>query len=194
MKIFNTGNKSVNLYLLDTGTHRLLIDSGFPNQLHELGRAMRQTGYTVKEIDWLIVTHFHIDHAGAIQQLKNQGVSFLLFDIQAAHVSPMEKMAAGKWQYTPLQMEDHLILPVSASRQFLQSLAIAGEVIETPGHSADSISLVLDSGETFTGDLLAAPLVTDELLPEKKSWATLKHKGARLIYPGHGSAYAINHE
>ena len=70
MNIFNVGNGSVNIYLLDSGTHRLLIDTGFPGTLNDLGRRLRQTGHKVRDIDYLLVTHFHVDHAGMVQELK----------------------------------------------------------------------------------------------------------------------------
>lgn len=39
---------------------------------------------------------------------------------------------------------------------------VYGEILWTPGHSDDSVSLVLDSGIAFTGDL-QPPLASDEL-------------------------------
>jgi len=35
MEIYNVGNNSVNLFLLKSATHNLLIDAGFPGTLHE---------------------------------------------------------------------------------------------------------------------------------------------------------------
>lgn len=191
MNIFNVGNKSINLYLIDSGTHRLLIDAGFPSQLNELGRAMRQTGFKISDIDYLMVTHFHIDHAGAVQELKNEGVRFILFDMQIVHIKAMENLAASKWKYIPLQTADNIVLSAKNSRQFLQQINLQGEVIETPGHTDDSISLVLDSGDTFTGDLLAEHLIMEEVSLSKDSWNRLTSAGAKVIYPGHGNVYEI---
>jgi glyoxylase-like metal-dependent hydrolase (beta-lactamase superfamily II) len=36
----------------------------------------------------------------------------------------------------------------------LASLGVAGKVVRTPGHTADSLCLFLDSGEAFIGDLV----------------------------------------
>ncbi|MDD4971062.1 MAG: MBL fold metallo-hydrolase [Paludibacter sp.] len=191
MKIFSVGNPSINLYLLDSGTHRLLIDSGYPDQLNVLGRQMRQPGFKISDIDYLIVTHFHVDHAGAIQELKSAGVQFILFDIQAAFINPMESMITGKWRYTPLTTQDNLILSPDESAAFFKQLNIDGQVIATPGHSYDSITLLLDSGEAFTGDLLAENLILDEASQEKKSWLKLRSLGAKIVYPGHGPVYTI---
>jgi endoribonuclease LACTB2 len=191
MKIYRIGNMSINIYLLDSGTHRLLVDSGYPDTLNELGREMRTVGFKIREIDFLIVTHFHIDHAGAIQELKNQGVQFVLFDIQQDFIKPMEEMSAGKWRYTPLKRNDHTILPLKDSREFLSRQNIGGQIIATPGHSDDSISLLLDSGDAFTGDLMAEDLTMDENVAAKQSWQNLRQLGARRVYPGHGMIFDL---
>ncbi|HEX8545564.1 MAG TPA: MBL fold metallo-hydrolase [Cytophagaceae bacterium] len=191
MEIFNVGNKSINVYLLVSRTHRLLIDSGFPNSLSGLGREMRKTGFRVSDIDFLIVTHFHIDHAGAIQEIKDQGVKYILLDVQKKYIEPMEKMAVGKWQYTPLKLDDNVFLEAGDSREFLKSIGLKGVIVSTPGHSKDSISMVLDSGEAFTGDLYAQDLLGEIDLEQLQSWKTLKRLGVNNVFPGHGKTYRI---
>ncbi len=71
------------------------------------------------------------------------------------------------------------------SRALLKRLGIDGEIVATPGHSDDSVSLVLDSGEAFTGDL-THPSMADEAATA--SWAKLRAMGAKAVYPGHGPA------
>lgn len=191
MEVFNVGDQSINLYLIVSSTHRLLIDSGYPNSLNNLGREMRKTGFKVRDIDFLIVTHFHIDHAGAIQELKNQGVKYVLIDIQQKHIEPMEKMTLGKWQYIPLKREDNVIIGVDDSREFLKSIGLSGRIVSTPGHSEDSISLVFDSGESFTGDLYAEFLLTEKDSEQIQSWKKLKELGIKEIFPSHGNSYKV---
>ncbi len=47
---------------------------------------------------------------------------------------------------------------------------VRGEILKTPGHSDDSVSLVLDSGMVFVGDLHRPNFVMNEVpyrdLPE----------------------------
>ena len=52
--------------------------------------------------------------------------------------------------------DNNIVLKFAESRQFLASLGLAGEIIATPGHSDDSITLILDDGFAFTGDCLPA--------------------------------------
>lgn len=192
MRIFNVGNNSVNLYLLDSGTHRLLIDCGFPGQLSYTGRQMRETGFRIQDIDFLIVTHFHVDHAGDVQTLRNEGIQFVLVDVQIPFISSMEKMIGHKWKnYLPLQEKGTVIISIADSRTFFKKLNIDGECVHTPNHSEDSICIVLDSGEAFTGDLPAEELLTAGDISLRASWKKLKDLDVRLVYPGHGNKYDL---
>lgn len=58
--------------------------------------------------------------------------------------------------------------------------------IYTPGHTNDSISLVLDDGEAFVGDLYPqdqVPLYNNKILTN--SWHKLKDNGVSLIHFAH---------
>jgi endoribonuclease LACTB2 len=73
-----------------------------------------------------------------------------------------------------------------ATRGAREGLGIAGELIHTPGRSDDSVSLLLDTGEVFTGDLRDPRLIGPEN-PDvvMASWRTLRDRGAKTVYAGH---------
>lgn len=54
----------------------------------------------------------------------------------------------------PINVDGATITKCSESRDFLQSIGVGGEIISTPSHSNDSISLVLDNGTCFVGELV----------------------------------------
>ena len=58
-----------------------------------------------------------------------------------------------KLQYSKINEADATIITCEESRKILSSIGISGEIIYTPSHSEDSISLILDDGECFVGDL-----------------------------------------
>ncbi len=63
---------SINAYLIDTGTKRLLVDTGAgalfgPNGGHLLA-SLRAAGYQPAQIDAVLLTHIHADHSGGLVQ------------------------------------------------------------------------------------------------------------------------------
>jgi glyoxylase-like metal-dependent hydrolase (beta-lactamase superfamily II) len=74
----------------------------------------------------------------------------------------------------------------------LNRVGIRGQIVETPGHSKDSVSLVLDSGLAFIGDLHPPDYVPDEAHEATcQSWKTLLGLNARTVYPAHGNPFPI---
>lgn len=189
-QIINLGNHLVNRYLVVSPTHRLLIDSGYPDSLNELGKQLRPTNFKIQDIDHLICTHYHIDHAGAAQELKNQGLKLIVFEHQVEAIKEMEDIASRKFNYTPIQ-HDNLVLQVNQSEQFLNSIAINGQALITDGHTKDSISILLKSGEVFIGDLFNENAIAENDLLSINSWKTIKEQGGKKVYPGHGEIYYI---
>jgi glyoxylase-like metal-dependent hydrolase (beta-lactamase superfamily II) len=86
-----------------------------------------------------------------------------------------------------------MIVSSVGSRIFLENEGIRGEMIQTPGHSDDSISLVIDQCCAFTGDLpglLLMEAYNDQTL--KDSWKLIQEYNVKKIYPAHGDLYNIN--
>ena len=75
-----------------------------------------------------------------------------------------------------LLLSSHEIISCEKSRKFLSSIGISGEIIHTSSHSEDSISLILDNGSCFVGDL--EPL---EYLEAYDSNPTLKNDWNRIM-------------
>lgn len=55
-----------------------------------------------------------------------------------------------------------MVITFAESRSRLADVGIVGEVVPTPGHSDDSVSLVLDAGAAFTGDLTPRSMAEPE--------------------------------
>ncbi len=67
-------------------------------------------------------------------------------------------------------------------------MGIDGEIVSTPSHSRDSISLLLDDGSCFVGDLERREVLVgyDENLPLQRDWETVTaHRPKKIIY-AHG--------
>jgi glyoxylase-like metal-dependent hydrolase (beta-lactamase superfamily II) len=59
------------IYLVDGGQHKCLIDAGVGIDSEEIIRNIVQDGYSPrKDIDYILVTHAHADHAGGIRTMR----------------------------------------------------------------------------------------------------------------------------
>lgn len=132
----------------------LLIDTDYAGTLPAFYKVLKNAGIRMNDIKYVLATHYHPDHMGLAGQLAEQGIELLLVDIQkeAVHFSDtiFEK---DKLQYRKINENDATIITCAESRKFLSSIGISGEIIHTPSHSEDSISLILDDGSCFVGDL-----------------------------------------
>jgi ribonuclease/clavin/mitogillin len=86
-----------------------------------------------------------------------------------------------------ITLDNNLQLTTGESRAFLERIGLSGVIVSTPGHSDDSVTLVLDEGGAFTGDLPPETAAVAEALDTvRQSWNMIRSLGARTIYPGHG--------
>ncbi|MBL8103231.1 MAG: MBL fold metallo-hydrolase, partial [Anaerolineales bacterium] len=149
---------------------------------------LKRKGNSIQDIRYLLVTHFHPDHAGLTQELKNLGIKHILLDVQVAFIPQMTEFFAGKknYPYVPISTNDSINLQVGESRKFLEGIGLHGEIIHTPGHSDDSVTLILDEGFAFTGDLHPWYVTPEEDMVTKASWDTIQRHKIKTIFPGHG--------
>ena len=117
-------------------------------------RAIKQNGIKVSDIAWVLATHYHPDHMGLIPDLMKQGVKLLLLDTQKDFIHFSDYIfARDRLPFEPVDETKATVISCAESREFLSGIGISGEIIYTPSHSQDSISLILDNGDCFVGDL-----------------------------------------
>lgn len=187
LSIVNVGYKSTNYWVVSVGTRRLLIDCGWPGMFGALEAELQRKGVPLKEITHGFATHFHLDHAGAAQDLKQRGMRLIVTPEQVPFIGGMLTYAKPADHYNEISTQDNLLVTLDDSRDLLASLGLHGELVHTPGHSDDSVSVLLDGGEVFTGDLTHPMFMTEETADVvTASWRTLRERGATTVYPGHG--------
>ena len=186
MNIVNVGYQSTNYYAIDIKNGKLLVDCGWPGTLPQFTKVLQRKGITLNEFKYLLVTHFHPDHAGLVQDLKNQGLKLILPECQMDFITPFAGHFKGKsFPYIEIRQNDNLNLNLEDSRKFLAGIGLSGEIIHTPGHSDDSVTLVLDEGFAFTGDLHPSFMNIDDVTT-RASWDKINRHKIRRVYPGHG--------
>ena len=187
MNILNVGYDSTNYYLLEINNGMLLVDNGWPGTLPKFLAVLKRKDVSPDRVKYLLVTHFHPDHSGLTQELKNMGASLILPESQVSFTGSMDELYRSKGlPYHPLTPENNILLNFTESRAYLGALGLEGEIIPTPGHSADSVTLILDVGYAFTGDLPHRFLLPDDDLTSRQSWDRIHQHKVKSIFPGHG--------
>ena len=195
LTIVNVGYRSTNYWVVSAGTSRLLVDLGWPGTMGGMRASLDRMDVPLKEIRYGLATHYHIDHAGLAQELKHAGVPILVLDVQVRAIPRMKTWIKSQDQYVDITLHDNVTISFAESRSVLERAGIAGEILHTPGHSDDSVSLLLDDGSVFTGDLTRPELVgVEDAAVVGASWRLLRQRGATRVYPGHGPVWEMNLE
>jgi endoribonuclease LACTB2 len=192
LTIVNVGYRSTNFWVVSVGRSRLMVDLGWPGMFTTLEANLKRMDIPLKEIGHGLATHYHMDHAGAAQDLKNKGMRLIVTPEQVQAIPAMNQWITKFDGYTEITVGDNVVVSCAESRGFLAKLGFEGEIVHTPGHSDDSVSLVLDDGSVFTGDL-TWPAFAEEKDVETvaRSWELLRAKGATRVYAGHGPIRAM---
>jgi len=149
MTILRYGN--TNTVFIESG---LLIDTDYAGTLQRFYHTIKANGIRVSDIKYVLATHYHPDHIGLISELLKQGVQLLLIDIQREYVHYSDRIFSRDGiPYEPIDETKAVIISCEDSRKFLNGIEISGEIISTPSHSLDSISVILDNGCCIVGDL-----------------------------------------
>lgn len=190
--IVNVGYRSTNYYVVSAGASRLLIDLGWPGTFGVLLGNLKRKGLPLAELRYGVATHYHIDHAGLAQELKMAGVPLLVVSGQEYAIPLLKRWTKPADHFVDITLHDNVIVTVEGSRSVLAGMGIDGEILRTPGNSDDSVSLLLDNGSAFTGDLPDPTMTTEEnAVAVSQSWHELRERGATTVYSGHGPPRAV---
>jgi len=166
----------------------LLVDTDWAGTLPSLFRKLKESNITAESIRYLMITHYHPDHMGIASDLMNLDVKLVIFDVQLPYVHFSDSIYAKEKNraFKPIDESSGILLTCAESREFLAKLGISGEVIHTPGHSEDSVSLILDDGTAIVGDLppYSALAAIDDDKVQNSYKNILSHGVSRLHY-GH---------
>ncbi len=205
----------VNVYLLK-GEKSVVIDAGVPGRKKSFLRGLEKAGVKPGEIELVIITHGHMDHIG---------IAKVIVEITGAkiaiHQREREWLETGRSPIPPgttvlgnvlsalgRRIHEISVEPVVADIVLgddgfsLDEYGIPGKVVYTPGHTLGSVSVLLESGEAFVGDLAMSarfmrlkpgpPIFAEDLDMVMQSWRVLLESGARTIYPAHGKPFSAN--
>lgn len=203
-----------NAWLVQKNDLSILVDSGKTKSrsllLQNLNSALHQ-GNTLK---YLMLTHTHYDHCQSATAIKDlyhcniivsenavpsitagythlpRGTNYVTNLLSTAGHKLMKK----KFMYAPFKAD------ITISDDYFFPAPDADlQIITTPGHSSDSISLIVDNEVAIVGDAMFGifrnhvfPPFADDIPEMIRSWRKLLDTGCTTFLPGHGRAISRN--
>lgn len=193
----------------------VMVDGGSPNKIEEFMEAMERIPVEPEDIQLIILTHGHFDHIGSAREIKEvTGAKIVMHQLDRDYLEkPFQRIpkGVGVWGGI-LSMMLHIIAPfiqfpaakvditLTDEGMSLTDFGIPGRVIHTPGHTAGSVSVLLNSGDAFIGCLAqnkfplrlnpGLPVLADSIKKVKESWKRLLKLGVEMAYPGHGKPFS----
>ena len=154
-------------YLIHADGHAAFIDCGTSWAVPRLLAALKQQRLTVAQVDWLIVTHIHLDHAGGASALLDQlpNARLLVHPRGAAHMIDPTRLVAGatavygeqlmRRNFGSLAAIDPDRVVSGADQQVVDIGGRQLRLLDTPGHASHHFCIVDEQGQgIFTGDTL----------------------------------------
>lgn len=145
----------VNVYLADDDGTLTLIDAGLPTHAGAIRRGVEAAGFAVRDLDRVLITHFDIDHVGALAALGVDEIYMGAPDVpyltKEAKPPLGNRKGALQRAVAPLvKRPDGEITPV-ADGDTVGSF----RVYATPGHTPGHVAYVSDALDAaFVGDLV----------------------------------------
>lgn len=141
-----------------------LVDPGPSSTLPTLDRQLAAAGFSIRDVTAVLLTHIHLDHAGATGTLvrENPGIKVYVHQVGAPHLIDPSKLLASATRLYGDAMERlwAAVEPVPAASvvalQGGEAVTAGGRewlVASTPGHASHHVSYFApDAGVAFVGD------------------------------------------
>jgi len=154
------------IHLLVEGDRAAIVDTGTNHSVPLVIEAMRRKGLAPEQVDYVILTHIHLDHAGGAGLFMRAfpNATLTVHPRGARHMADPARLIAGTiavYGEGPTREMYGDILPVPAARILATphafSIRLAGRelrFLDTPGHARHHVA-ILDtrSGHAFAGDV-----------------------------------------
>jgi hydroxyacylglutathione hydrolase len=194
----------------------IIVDSGSPGNAKTIAHCLERHGIAPHDVSLILLTHGHVDHIGSARHLKEiTGAPIAIHPADAAacrngHNPPLHPSGLGGRLLHPFlpqecdPFEPDLLIDDGTR---LEVFGVAGHILATPGHTAGSISVLLDGGEFVAGDLLMGGVLggyvaarhpgltyfIDDLEQNLASIRTLLEHPITTGYVGHGGPLEARH-
>lgn len=156
--------RSIAAALLESGEHRAIIDPGPASTLPTLRKLLRARGLSIADLDAILLTHIHLDHAGATGTMvrENPRLEVYVHKIGLPHMAHPSKLLASAERLWPGELTklygETLPVPAANLRMLAggETLALGSrklDILYTPGHASHHVTFLdLSDGTAFVGD------------------------------------------
>lgn len=159
---------NTNTFFIQGISGGLLIDTDFAGTLSAFYKAIKEHSIKISDISYVLATHYHPDHIGLISELMKQGVKLLLLNIQKSYIHFSDEIFRRdkRLEYEPINTDNSVII-----------------------NCKDSISLILDNGICFVGDLEPIEYLDayDGNSKLKSDWNLVMSYNPKRIYYAHAN-------
>jgi glyoxylase-like metal-dependent hydrolase (beta-lactamase superfamily II) len=198
------------------GKEAIMVDGGAEKNRKKVQKAMGRLPIPPEEIKLIIITHGHYDHISSLKPLQEiTGAKIAMHHQEKEsleNTSPTFPKGVGIWGKTlslmfPLMKPFTRTLPLQVDLVLddkelsLKDYGVPGRIVFTPGHTMGSVSVLLDTGDAFVGDLAmngfpmrigpGLPIFAHDIEKVKESLKRLLEFGAKTIYPSHGKPFPV---
>jgi glyoxylase-like metal-dependent hydrolase (beta-lactamase superfamily II) len=154
--LFLGEKQEIGAYLFETADGPALFDCGPAATLENLRAGLRDHGLDVGDLRHLLLSHIHLDHAGAAGALvqENAGLTVWVSPIGAPHlVDPTRLEASARRLFGAAfdQLWGALTPVPEANIRIAEGDVIGWEAFPTPGHASHHVSYFRD-GTVLAGD------------------------------------------
>jgi glyoxylase-like metal-dependent hydrolase (beta-lactamase superfamily II) len=208
-KIIQVLSGRSNTYLLLKDKLVILIDTGKESAYKKLSKKIDLLGLSLDKITHLILTHTHFDHCQSARKIKEYSSCKIIVSSKAGdsidngytklpkgttyvtrQISRLGKLI-GKKRFGYQPFEPDILIHGDYDLNSTDNLI---NIIETSGHSEDSISILIDNEIAIVGDVMFGvfknsifPPYADNTGKMIKSWNRLLNTECSIFLPGHGN-------
>ena len=154
-------SKAIASYLIPHDQGIVLIESGPGSTLPGLEKGLAENGFTFADITDVLLTHIHLDHAGAAGWLADQGARIHVHEVGSPHMLNPERLLASAariygdmmdhlWGEFLAVPEDKLNILVDGDQIEIEGLVF--KAIDTPGHAYHHMAYIFED-ICFSGDV-----------------------------------------
>jgi|WetSurMetagenome_2_1015567.scaffolds.fasta_scaffold106775_2 hydroxyacylglutathione hydrolase len=193
-----------NVYLIINGQELLIVDTGTPGNAKKIVAYIQKIGHEPTEVSTIILTHYHMDHAGSVKDLKDLTNAKIAVSAEDKdYVSGAKPYPKPKNIFMRAASSLIKVAPANVDITLRDGDKIGGlTVVDAAGHTPGSIFLydpqrkVLFAGDTLRlegRNVVAGPkqYVWDEN-KENQSIAKLTDLDFNIMLPGHGDFLTSN--